>query len=155
MKERHHLAGQGVLGASGAAFGLVAAAAGKTEIFKSSFATLSLRQNMVYGHRLAGVGLAGVAVGAVAIVGLKQPIAQGGGQIAHRLQLIGWGDLMAAPLQQRGGVSFLQHAPIKFGAELGQFGPLLGRKRTTGIFIEEGLVAVHLGGCGPVASHAP
>jgi hypothetical protein len=55
----------------------------------------------------------------VAIIGFKQPVAQVGGQIAHWLQLIGQGDLMAAPLQQSGGVGFLQHTPVKFGAELG------------------------------------
>lgn len=42
MKERYDLAGQGLLGASGAAFELVAAAAGKTKVFKEGFAALRL-----------------------------------------------------------------------------------------------------------------
>lgn len=94
---------------------------------------------MIYGHRLASVGFAGAAVDAVAVVGFKQPVAQVGGQIGHRLQLIGGWELMTAPLQESGGVGFLQHAPVKFAAELGQFGPLLGREGVIGIFLSRRL----------------
>jgi hypothetical protein len=120
-----HFPGQWILSAGGAAFELVAAAAGKAEVFKDAFAILGLRLDVVYGHRLAGVGFSRVAVCAVAIVGLKQPIAQIDGKIAHWLQFVWWWNLMSAPLQQGRRVNFAQHLPVKVGAELGQFFPLL------------------------------
>ena len=83
VKQACHFASQWILSAGDAAFELVAAAASKAEVFKGGFAALGLRLNVVYGHWLAGVGLGRVAVSAMAIVGLEQPVAQIGGKIAH------------------------------------------------------------------------
>lgn len=63
------------MGTGGAAFELVAEAAGEAEVFKDGLTAPGLGSNVVHRHRLAGVGFGGVAVGAVAIVGLKQPVA--------------------------------------------------------------------------------
>jgi hypothetical protein len=98
VKQGCRFPGQWIQSAGGAAFELVAAAAGKAEVLKGGFATLGLRLNVVYGHRLAGVGLGRAAVCTVAIVGLKQPIAQIDGKIAHWLQFVWRWNLMPAPL---------------------------------------------------------
>jgi hypothetical protein len=34
-------------------------------------------------------------------------------------------------------------------------GPFLGGERVSGVFVEERLVAIHLSGRGPIASHVP
>jgi hypothetical protein len=59
-----------------AAFEFIAKTTSETQIFKDCQAALSARQNVVNRHRLAGVGLFGAAVSAVAIIGLRQAALQ-------------------------------------------------------------------------------
>lgn len=136
VKQGCRFPGQWILSTGGAAFELVAAAAGKAEVFKSGFTTLGLRLYVVYGHWLASVGFGRVALCTVAIVGLKQPIAQIRGKIAHWLQFVWRWNLMPTPLQQGRRVNFAQHLPVKVGAKLGQFLALFGRENVVGIFVE-------------------
>jgi hypothetical protein len=72
VKQRHHFSGQRVLSAGGTTFEFIAATTGEAEVFKDGPATLGLGQNVVYSHRLTGVGFSGIAIGTVSIVGLKQ-----------------------------------------------------------------------------------
>lgn len=99
VKQRDSLTGEGVFSVGRAAFVLVATAAGKAKIIESRFAPLGLWPNMIHSHGLAGVGFRRRAIGAMAIVGFEQPLAQVGGEIAHPLQFSSGGDLMTAPLQ--------------------------------------------------------
>ncbi len=87
VEQGNDFGGQGVLGMSGAAFELITTAAGKTEIVKGRLAALGLGSNVIHCHRLAGVGLGGAAVGAVAIIVFKKPVAQVCGEITHRYSL--------------------------------------------------------------------
>jgi hypothetical protein len=61
---------------------------------------------------------------------------------------------VTAPRQEGRSVNLLQHLTIKLSAELGQFLLFFKRKSLVGMFIKEGLVAVHLDGGGPSASDA-
>jgi hypothetical protein len=56
--------------------------------------------HIAFSHRLPGIGLGRLTVGAVTIVNLKQAIAQVGGQVAHRLQLVCRGNPVPTPLKQ-------------------------------------------------------
>ena len=68
MKQGHRVCGQRILGADRAAFELVAATASKAEVSKGGLTVLGLGMNVVHGHRLTGVRLGRVAVGAAMIV---------------------------------------------------------------------------------------
>jgi hypothetical protein len=83
MKQGHRLCGQRILGADGTAFELVAATAGKTEVFKGGLTALGLGMNVIYSHWLTSICLGRVTVSTAAIVCLKQAIVQIGGQVAH------------------------------------------------------------------------
>ena len=71
MKQEDRLSRQWVRGAGGAAFIFIAAATGKAEVFKGGFTASYLGDDVINGHRLTGVSLGSVAVGAVAIVGFE------------------------------------------------------------------------------------
>lgn len=62
---------------------------------------------------------------------------------------------MPAPLQQRRSVNLAQHLPVQIGAQLIQFCSFLGREGLVGVFVQQLLVAIHLGRGGATASNAP
>ena len=64
------------------AFEFVTTPAGKTEIVEQSRAVLSFWNNMVKRHRLPGVSLGGMAIGAAPVVGGKESLSQVGSQVA-------------------------------------------------------------------------
>ena len=119
MKQGHRLSSQRILSAAGATLELVAATASKAEVFKGGRTALGLGMNVVDGHRLTGVCFGCVTVGTAVIVCLKQAIVQIGGQVAHPLQLVGGGNLMASPLKQACRVGLAQHLAILVGTKLG------------------------------------
>ena len=136
MKQGHRFSGQRILSADGTTLELVAATAGKAEVLKGGLTALGLGKNVVYGHRLTGVRFGRMAVGTAVIVGLKQAIVQIGGQVAHRLQLVGRGNLVATPLQQACRVGLAQHLPVLVGTKLGQFVSLAGRESLVRVLVE-------------------
>ena len=136
MKQGHRFSSQRILGMGSAAFELVATTASKAEVFKGGLTALGLGKNVVYGHWLAGVRLGRMIVGTVAIVSLKQAIVQIGRQVTRRLQLVGGGNLMAAPLQQTRRMRLAQHISVLVGTKLGQFVSLAGREGLVGVLVE-------------------
>jgi hypothetical protein len=74
VKERFRLASERIRCGYRAALKLIAAPAGKAEVLEFGFAAVHLRNDMVNGHRLAGVGFACVTIRTEVIVCVEQPI---------------------------------------------------------------------------------
>ncbi len=63
-------------GSSRCTFKFIASTAGKAEIVKLGLAAWGFRDEVVYNHRLAGIGLCGLTVGTTMVIGIDQLLAQ-------------------------------------------------------------------------------